>query len=135
MDREDLSADKRFATNPERVRNRDTLIPLLEEIMVTRTTDEWVALLEANTVPGGPINGMKRVFENEQVVARDVHKTIDRPNGESVPTIASPIAYSKTKIDYDRPPPKIGEHNDEILEEILDLDDSGKARFHSVLGK
>lgn len=130
---EDLSADVRFATNPERVRNRDALIPILEEIMVTRTTDEWVALLEANTVPGGPINGMKRVFENEQVVSRQVHKKIDRANGESVPTIASPIAYSKTKIDYDRPPPKIGEHNDEILNEVLGLDDSEKARFHSVL--
>ena len=132
--RDDLSADVRFATNPERVRNRDILIPVLEDIMVTRTTDEWVSLLEANTVPGGPINGMKRVFENEQVVAREVHKEIDRPNGESVPTIASPIFYSKTKIEYNRPPPEIGEHNDEILEEVLRLDDSQKAKFRSILG-
>ncbi len=133
--REDLSADARFATNPERVRNRDTLVPVLEEIMVTRTTDEWVVLLEANTVPGGPINGMKRVFENEQIAARQVHKTINRQNGESVPTIASPIAYSKTKIDYDRPPPEIGEHNDEILDEVLGFDELEKARFRSILGE
>lgn len=133
--REDLSADERYCTNPGRVRNRETLIPEIEAIMKTRTTDAWVALLEANTVPGGPINGMKRVFENEQVVARDVKVDIERGNGESVPSIANPIVYSGTEIKYDRPPPKLGEHTDEILDEFLGLDDSEKARFRSVLGE
>ncbi len=133
--REDLSSDKRYRTNPNRVRNRDTLVPIIADIMKSRTTDEWVSLLEANTVPGGPINGMKRVFENEQVVARGVKIDLDRGNGETVPSIANPIVYSSTKVGYDRPPPKLGEHTDEILDEVLSLSDEEKARFRTILGE
>ncbi|MBO6506659.1 MAG: CoA transferase [Kordiimonadaceae bacterium] len=132
--REDLSADERFITNPGRVRNRDALIPEIEAIMKTRTTDEWVALLEANTVPGGPINGMERVFENEQVVSRNLHVEIERANGEKMPSIASPISYSSTKVEYHRAPPKLGEHTDEILDQVLGMSDVEKEQFRSVLG-
>lgn len=130
----DLSEDKRFKTNPARVTNREILIPVLEKIMVERTTDQWVELLEAHTVPGGPINGMKRVFENEQVVARDMSKTIERGNGETLPTVASPMQFSKTPVAYNRPPPKLGEHTQEVLDEILKLDPDEIARLKSVLG-
>lgn len=132
--REDLSSDERFKTNPERVRNRDQLVPEIEAIMKTRTTDEWVSLLEANTVPASPINGMKRVFENEQVLARGVRVDIDRGNGETMPSIASPISYSKTKVEYSRPPPRLSEHAEEILDDVLGLSDNEKARFKSILG-
>ena len=132
--REDLSSDERFKTNPERVRNRNQLVPEIEAIMKTRTTDEWVSLLEANTVPASPINGMKRVFENEQVLARGVRVDIDRGNGETMPSIASPISYSKTKVEYNRPPPRLSEHAEEILDDVLGLSDSEKERFKSILG-
>lgn len=133
--RTDLSADPRFQTNPARVTNRLELVPILEDILLTRTTDEWVALLEAHTVPGGPINGMKRVFENEQVVARALRIDLPRGNGETVPTIANPIRYSKTKIEYDRPPPRLGEHTREILDEVLKLDPAEKAKLKAILGE
>lgn len=132
--RTDLSGDDRFKTNPGRVTNRDTLIPILDEIMLTRSTDEWVALLEANTVPGGPINGMQRVFENEQIVARDMSKFIARGNGETLPTVASPMQFSKTPVAYNRPPPKLGEHTQEVLDEILKLAPEEIARLKSILG-
>jgi len=130
----DISEDERFRTNPARVRNRETLIPLLEKIMLSRTTDQWVELLEDHTVPGGPINGMKRVFENEQVVARELSKTIARGNGEVLPTVASPMQFSKTPVGYNRPPPKLGEHTQEVLNEILKMDPSEIARLKAVLG-
>jgi len=133
--RGDLSADDRFTTNPARVTHRGSLIPVLEEIMRTRTTDQWVELLEANSVPGGPINGMKRVFENEQVVARNMSKNIVRDNGEAMPTVASPMHFSKTKVGYNRPPPKLGEHTREVLDEILKLEPSEIARLKAVLGE
>jgi len=130
----DLSEDERFRTNPARVTNREILIPVIEKIMLSRTTDQWVGLLEAHTVPGGPINGMKRVFENEQVVARAVSKTIARDNGEDLPTVASPMQFSKTPVAYNRPPPKLGEHTREVLDEILKMDPSEIARLKDVLG-
>lgn len=132
--RQDLSGDDRFRTNPARVANREIFIPLLEEIMLTRTTDDWVELLEANTVPGGPINGIKRVFENEQVTARGMSKNITRDNGEAMPTVASPMQFSKTKVAYNRPPPKLGEHTREVLDEILKMDRSEIARLKAALG-
>ncbi len=133
--RGDLSADDMFSTNPARVSNRDSLIPLIEKIMLSRTTDEWVELLEAHTVPGGPINGMKRVFDNEQVVAREMSKNIARDNCEAMPTVASPMQFSKTKVGYNRPPPKLGEHTREVLDEILKLEPSEIARLKAVLGE
>ncbi len=132
--REDLCADDRYRTNPARVRNRDSLIPVVEEIMKTRTTDDWVNLLEANTVPGAPINGMQRVFENEQVIARNVRLDLDRGNGETAPTIACPIRYSKTEVEYDRSPPRLGEHTQEILNEILGMDETEIAKLKAALG-
>ena len=132
--RSDLSEDERFRTNPARVTNRDSLIPVLEEILLTRTTDDWVELLEVNTVPGGPINGMKRVFENEQVVARALSKNIVRDNGEAMPTVASPMQFSKTPVGYNRAPPNLGQHTREVLDEILKLDPVEIARLKAVLG-
>lgn len=116
-----LAEDTRFETNPDRVRNRETLIPLIDGIMQKRTTDEWIALLEENNVPCGPINGMKRVFENPQVISRKMAREIPRSGSTNVPTIANPIKFSKTAVEYRLPPPKLGEHTESVLEEVLKL--------------
>src|SRR5580698_859302 len=68
--RAELADDDRFATNPDRVRNRDVLVPLLAEMVRTRDKHDWIASLEAAGVPCGPINNLEEVFENEQVIAR-----------------------------------------------------------------
>lgn len=116
-----LAEDARFKTNPDRVKNRTALIEILDERISEHTTDTWIDILEAHKVPCGPINGMERVFKNVQVQARDLKRTIDRDGGTSVPTIASPIRFSKTEIEYRMPPPKLGEHTEAVLDEILKL--------------
>ena len=117
----ELAEDVRFKTNPNRVKNRAVLIAEIDELMCECTTDAWIDLLEAHKIPCGPINGMKRVFENTQVQARGMQRTIERSMGTPVPTVASPIRFSKTDIEYKMPPPKLGEHTEAVLEEVLKL--------------
>ena len=126
--RPELAADARFATNRARVENRAELIPLLNEITVTRTTTEWIGKLEARAVPCGPINGLAEVFVDPQVQARGLAVKMPHPEAGEVPLVASPIRLSKTPVEYRRAPPLVGEHTDEILAD-LGVDAAGIARL------
>ena len=118
--REELSEDARFRTNPDRLKNRDLLVPIVEAIMRGRSKSAWVSALEAAGVPCGPINNMQEVFENPQVRHRGLRVEIPHPAG-SVPTVASPMRFSETPVTYDVPPPMLGQHTDEILQGLLGM--------------
>jgi crotonobetainyl-CoA:carnitine CoA-transferase CaiB-like acyl-CoA transferase len=121
--RPDLAADPRFATNAERVRNRRDLYPILEALTPEKTQDEWVEALNAKGVPCGPVNTLDRVFADPQIQHRGMQIRMDYPEAASgrVDLIGNPINFSETPIAYRRPPPKMGEHTDAVLEEALDL--------------
>ena len=116
-----LGSDDRFATNSNRIRNRNGLIPLLEPLMWARSRDAWVDALEAAGVPCGPINTIDQVFENPQVQARGIKVEIPHPLAGSVPQVASPMRFSKTPIEYHAAPPTLGQHNDYVLREVLGM--------------
>ena len=118
--REELSDDARFRTNPDRLKNRDLLVPIVEAIMRGRSKSAWVSVFEAAGVPCGPINNMQEVFENPQVRHRGLRVEIPHPAG-SVPTVASPMRFSETPVTYDVPPPMLGQHTDEILQGLLGM--------------
>ncbi len=120
-----LALDERYATNPQRVQHRDTLVPQLMEITRTRTTAEWIAALEHKAVPCGPINDIGQAFADAQVQARGL--AIEQPRSaqavaaEGVPSIrsvASPLRLSATPPVVRRAPPALGEHTDEVLAEL-----------------
>jgi crotonobetainyl-CoA:carnitine CoA-transferase CaiB-like acyl-CoA transferase len=117
----ELSQDPRFSTNGKRVENRAELTPMLEAVFRTRTTHEWVDALEAAGVPNGPINNLKQVFEEPQVIARGMKIELDHPTAGKVPLVASPMRFSATPIDYLSPPPVLGQHTDETLSTMLNL--------------
>ena len=114
--------DERFATNAARVRNRDALIPPLADHLRLRTTDDWLTALEQAGIPCGPINTLDRVFDDPQAQARGLRVDLDTPGLGPVPTVASPLRLSATPVDYRRPPPRLGEHTREVLQELLGLD-------------
>ncbi|WP_229427290.1 CaiB/BaiF CoA transferase family protein [Massilia atriviolacea] len=118
-EREDLLTDPRFATNPLRVQHRDVLVPLLAQMVKTRTRDDWIAKLEAVGVPCGPINDVGEVFENEQVKARGVAIEMDHPAAGKVKLVRSPMKLSLTPAQADLPPPMLGQHTEEVLREVL----------------
>jgi formyl-CoA transferase len=116
-----LADDPLFLTNPLRVQNRSELIPLLEKMTRQKTKSEWIALLEQAKVPCGPINNVKEVFENEQVLSRNVLQNVMHPTIGNLKLVASPMRLSKTPTEVRLPPPLLGQHTDEVLIERLNL--------------
>ena len=112
------SQDERFATNTARVRNRSALLALMEPLMRTRTTAEWIALLEDKAVPCGPINTIAQAFDDPQVRARGLRVDLPRDAGDGIATVsgvASPLRLSATPVTYRNAPPALGQHTDEVL--------------------
>ncbi|MBA1203962.1 CoA transferase [Pseudomonas capeferrum] len=113
--------DPRFATNKQRVANRAELIPLIRQATVFKTTSEWVLLLEQAGVPCGPVNDLDQVFEDPQVRARGLAITLPHALAGAVPQVASPIRLSQTPVEYRHAPPLLGEHTEDVLQDVLGL--------------
>jgi crotonobetainyl-CoA:carnitine CoA-transferase CaiB-like acyl-CoA transferase len=119
----ELLQDPRFATNADRVRNRDAIEPLIEAVTRTRTTREWVQVLEGAGVPCGPINNLKEVFEEPQVQARGMLRHLSHAAGGTVPQVVSPMKFSATPLEFEAGPPTLGQHTDEVLRTVLGRSD------------
>ncbi|MGQ0511494.1 MAG: CaiB/BaiF CoA transferase family protein [Betaproteobacteria bacterium] len=115
----ELAQEARFRTMSQRIVHRAELIPLIAEVMRMRTKAEWIELLEAATVPCGPINNMKEVFEDPQVKHRQLRVDIPHSLGGMAPVVASPLRLSKTPVEYRLAPPTLGQHNEEVLKDLL----------------
>jgi crotonobetainyl-CoA:carnitine CoA-transferase CaiB-like acyl-CoA transferase len=111
----ELAGDPRFATNGDRVRNRDALVPLLQGKMLERDKDEWLELLEAAKVPVGPINTVAEVFAQPQVAARNMRVTVPHPQNPGLTLVGNPIKLSRTPVEYHRAPPTLGQHTEQVL--------------------
>ncbi len=119
----ELADDERFRSNSARLRNRQALYALLPEITVKKSQREWLDGLAARGVPAGPVNDLKQVFEDPQVLHRGMR--VEMPYPESgkgrIEVIGNPIKLSETPVDYRRPPPRLGQDSDEVLRELLGL--------------
>lgn len=127
----DMPNDPRFVDNRARLANRDALVARIAVAMRERTTAEWVSALEAVGVPCGPINRINEVFADPQVQARGTRFTLRHATGGEAPMVANPIKYSRTAIAYDRAPPMVGEHTDEILGRELGMSAADIARLRA----
>jgi len=112
--------DIRFESNPKRVENRETLLPLIEEELVKKTCDEWMEILVEAAVPCGPVNDMEHLFADPQVKHRNMIAEVEHPTIGALRLGGIPIKYSETPGSIRRPPPLLGEHTDEVLSEVLD---------------
>ncbi len=124
--------DPRFATNGKRVENRAELTRLLQDVFATRTTKEWVAVLEAAGVANGPINTLAEVYEEPQVKARGIRVEMDHPVAGRLSTVASPMRFSATPVEYKLPPPLVGQHTEEVLRGLLGKTDADIAALRAA---
>ncbi len=133
---EALAQDPRFAKNADRVRHRELLLPLLAERMRLRQRADWLAALDAATVPCGPINTLAEVFADPQVQAREMTVTVAHPHDPALMLVASPMKLSATPVQTRLPPPLLGQHTDAVLGEFgIDATQRQRLRERGVLGR
>ncbi|MBA3436175.1 MAG: CoA transferase [Chloroflexi bacterium] len=113
-----LATDPRFATNGERVRERDALRDLLVSRFVARPSAEWLEVLSATDVPCGPVRDVAEVFADPQVLAREMVATVEHPTVGALRLTGIPFKFAATPGSIRRPPPLLGQHTDEILSEL-----------------
>jgi crotonobetainyl-CoA:carnitine CoA-transferase CaiB-like acyl-CoA transferase len=103
-----------FISNAQRVKNRLTLIPVLESHLIKQPLVFWLKHLSAAHVPCGPINDIAQVFADPQVQHRGLQVSMEHPVGGELPLVANPVNFSATPIEYTQPPPTLGEHNEDL---------------------
>ena len=121
VERPQIIADPLFATNQDRVANREALAEVLNEAFSARDASEWVEKLHGVGIPSGVINSVADVFNHPQAEARQLKIELDHPTAGRIGFPGYPYKFSETPAEAHRPPPLLGEHNEEILVELLDF--------------
>ena len=111
----ELEKDPRFATNPDRVKNRREIIPILEKRFKEKPLNEWMRRIQAADVPCGPLNDLQMAMRDPQVVHNQMAVEMESPRYGKFRTMAHPIHLSETPARYELAPPAIGEHTRQIL--------------------
>jgi crotonobetainyl-CoA:carnitine CoA-transferase CaiB-like acyl-CoA transferase len=134
-ERPDLAADARFATNTLRVHQRALLVPLLEELFRTATTELWQERLRTAAVPHAPLWDYAQLLGHPQVAARTMRVTVRDPDGRPVDLLGTPFHIGETTLPQPRVPPRLGQHTEEVLHELLGLESNQLAelRRHGVI--
>ena len=112
------ATDERFSTNPARVRNHGELDPKLRDAFGRWRRDDLIASLEIAGVPCSPINTVPEVFADPQIAHRNMLRELPHPTAGRVPQVVSPLNFAREKLAFDRPPPLLGEHTDEVLRQF-----------------
>ena len=117
---DDIKQDPRFLSNAARNMHRSELIELLESKLITKDAADWVEVFVKNSIPAGPINYPEDTLTDEHIIARDMIVELEHPLLGIVKSIGNPIHLSENGPTYRRYPPRLGEHNEEIRQEIKD---------------
>ncbi|WP_116522199.1 CaiB/BaiF CoA transferase family protein [Achromobacter insuavis] len=114
----DLARDARYVSNSQRVKNLDTLDPLLDAIFITEPRAHWLDLLKRAGVPAGSINTVPEVFEDPQVLHRGMLRRLPHPTAGEVPQVMNPLRFGQSTLRVERAPALLGQHTDEVLAEL-----------------
>ncbi len=124
----EIAEDSKYSSNSMRVEHREQLVPRLRQLTVQKTSREWLDGLEAVNVPCGPVNDIQQVFDDPQIKHRKMKISMPHELSASgfVDLIGSPVKFSETPVSYRSAPPVLGQHTDEVLEEVLGLDEQAR---------
>jgi len=120
----ELATDDRFSNNTNRVRHRQELVAIIEQLTREKPSSHWLQGLEARGVPCGPVNNLEEVFADPQIQHREMQISMPHPlaGTGSVDLIGSPVRLSKTPVEYRNGPPTLGQHTEEVLQQVLGMD-------------
>ena len=119
----DIAASPKFSTNPARVEYRDELIPIIAKRLKERSRSHWLDRFSSLHIPAGPINDLAEVFSDPVSEERQIVRKMPHVLAGEVPTVANPVRFSDTPVEYDLAPPTLGQHTDEVLKELLGYSD------------
>lgn len=108
---------RKYATNKVRLENRKELVNIIQKVLVNKTADEWIEILNKAGVPCGPVNPIDRALKEPDILRRNMVVTIDH-QGDPIRLLGNPVKMSKNTEDF-RCPPELGENTDEILKDML----------------
>lgn len=117
----ELADDPRFAKNQTRVENRAELIRILSDIFLRRDTQDWLKLLSAAELPCAPVQTIDQVFDAPQVLQREMLVEVKHPTAGSVRMAGIPVKFSTTPASIRLPPPLLGQHSEEVLQNWLEM--------------
>jgi formyl-CoA transferase len=115
----ELARDPQYASNAQRVEHREDIVHLLEARLITRTRKAWEAILAPLGIPCGPINRMDEVFADPQVQHLQMVLEAEHPAAGTVRMVRNPVSFSLTPVDLRQVPPRLGEHTEEVLRDVL----------------
>ncbi|MBU2954767.1 CaiB/BaiF CoA transferase family protein [Marinobacter sp. F3R08] len=114
-----LASDDRFATNRSRVQNRQLLVPQIERLLRAKPSKFWLEVLEQEGVPCGPINNIEQVFADPQVQHRGMRLQMEHPEVGEMSLVSNPVRFNDKHLNADAPPPKLGEHTQDVLSRLF----------------
>ena len=119
----ELAMDRRFSRNQDRLENRDALIELMTKALVRRKSSDWIECLTAAGIPCSPINDISQVFASAYAQERRLVRKLVHPSDDGLATVANPVHFSASPVDYRQAPPLLGEHTNEVLSDWLSYSD------------
>ncbi|HEA47322.1 MAG TPA: CoA transferase [bacterium] len=115
----EIKDDPKFSSNPKRVENRDELFLIIGKIIREKKAQEWLKIFDGEGIPAGPILSVDKVLSHPQVLAQEMVVEVNHPKSGKIKLTGIPVKLSATPGSIDKPPPLLGEHNDEVLSHIL----------------
>ncbi|HKZ05094.1 MAG TPA: CoA transferase [Methylomirabilota bacterium] len=128
--RPELADDPRYRKNVDRAKNRATLIPLLQDVFLTKTYEEWEAIFLPKGIPFGAINNIEQVVNHPQVKARAALVEMNHPRAGKVKMVGAPVRLSETPGSVRTPSPMLGEHTTAVLRDLLGMDEATLNTLH-----
>jgi crotonobetainyl-CoA:carnitine CoA-transferase CaiB-like acyl-CoA transferase len=126
----EVAEDPRYSTNSARIENRDALVQIIAERLTGETTAYWLGQFASLHIPAGPINNLAQVFSDPVVAERRIVRSLDHALAGEVPTVANPVRFSDTPVEYKLAPPVLGQHTAEVLKDDLGYSDKEIARLY-----
>jgi len=125
----DIKEDDRFATNPDRVKHRDELFNIIQDIISQKKAEEWLELFDKHGIPAGPILSVEKILTHPQILFQDMVAKMEHPTAGEIKMVGIPVKLSHNPGSIETPPPLLGEHTEEVLTGLLNYDKKDLTKF------